>query len=96
VTDQFTRQIIDVGTFEVIDPLALKVENGRAPHPADAVASAVEYVSVHGARSVIGPALSLKKLRQLIEKSYGIRGARKPPVGVGNSRVTVSSIVAGC
>jgi len=80
VTDQFTRQFIDAGTFEVVDPLALKVQNGRAQHPADAVASAVEYVSVHGARSVIGPALSLKKLRQLIEKSYGIRAEPKRPV----------------
>jgi hypothetical protein len=77
VTDQFTRQFIDVDTFEVIDPLAPKVENGRAQHPADAVASAVEYVSVHGERSVIGPALSIKKLRQPIEKSYGIRAAPK-------------------
>jgi hypothetical protein len=56
VTDQFTRQFVDLGTFEVIDPQAPKVQNGRAQHPADAVASAVEYVSVHGARSVIGPA----------------------------------------
>ena len=70
VTDQFTRQFVDLGTFEVIDPQAPKVQNGRAQHPADAVASAVEYVSVHGARSVIGPALTLNRLRQPIEKSY--------------------------
>jgi hypothetical protein len=36
---------------------------------ADVDAAAVEYFSVHGARSVIGPALSLKKLRQPIGRS---------------------------
>jgi hypothetical protein len=77
VTDQFTRQFIDVDTFEVIDPQASKVQNGRAQHPADVDAAAVEYFSVHGARC---PALSLKKLRQPIEKSYGIRAEPKRPV----------------
>jgi hypothetical protein len=80
MTDQFTRQFIDVDTFEVIDPQASMVQNGRAQHPADVDTAAVEYFSVHGARSVIGPALSLKKLRQPIEKSYGIRAEPKRPV----------------
>jgi hypothetical protein len=69
VTDQLTRESVDVDAFEVIELLAPKVENGWAQHHADVVASAVEYVSVHGVPSVIGPAQSLKKLRQPIEKS---------------------------
>jgi hypothetical protein len=47
VTDQFTRQFVDVGTFEVIDPQASKVQNARAQHPADVDAAAVEYFPVH-------------------------------------------------
>src|ERR1700692_84418 len=47
VTDQFTRQFVDVGTFEVIDPQASKVQNARAQHPADVDAAAVKYFPVH-------------------------------------------------
>jgi hypothetical protein len=47
VTDQFAREFVDVDTFEVIDPQASKVQNGRAQHPADVDAAAVEYFPVH-------------------------------------------------
>jgi hypothetical protein len=50
VTNQFTREFVDVDTFEVIEFLATTVENVRAKHCADVIASAVEYFSVHGAR----------------------------------------------
>jgi hypothetical protein len=64
VTDQFTREFVDVGTFEVIELLAPKVENWRTNHHADVDATTVEYISVHdlppiargprGARPVFG------------------------------------------
>jgi hypothetical protein len=79
VTDQFTRQFIDVATSEVIDPLAPKVENGRAQHRADALASAVEYVSVHGERSVIGPGPVPQEAAPADREKYGIRAAPKRP-----------------
>jgi hypothetical protein len=64
VTNQFTREFVDVDTFEVIELLATTVENTRAKRCSDVIASAVEYFSVHGAPP------SLNRLRHPIEKCY--------------------------
>src|ERR1700692_1159563 len=62
VTDQFTRQFVDVGTFEVIDPQASKVQNARAQHPADVDAAAVEYFPVHDRPPLEAPRQRLRLL----------------------------------
>src|ERR1039458_3814548 len=47
VTDQFTREFVHVGSFEVIDLLSLEIEDGRAKDDRYVDATAVKYFSVH-------------------------------------------------
>jgi hypothetical protein len=47
VTDQFTREFVDVGTFEVVELLSLEIENDRAKDDRYVDATTVEYFSVH-------------------------------------------------
>jgi hypothetical protein len=77
VTNQFTREFVDVDTFEVIEFLATKVENVLAKHCPDVIAYAVEYFSVHGAPPSLARAPSLNRLRHPIEKSYAPKRPRK-------------------
>lgn len=54
VTDQFTREFVHVGSFEVIDLLSLEIEDGRAKDDRYVDATAVEYFSVHDLPPVEG------------------------------------------
>ena len=47
MTDQFTREFVDVGTFGVVELLSLEIENGRAKDDRYVDATTVEYFSVH-------------------------------------------------
>lgn len=47
VTDQFTREFVDVDTFEVVELLSLEIENGWAKDDRYVDAATVEYFSVH-------------------------------------------------
>jgi hypothetical protein len=77
VTNQFTGEFVDVDAFEVIYPLAPKVQNGRAQHYADVIAAAVEYVSVHGTPPSL--ARPRRRLRHTNEKSHGKSKRAKTP-----------------
>jgi hypothetical protein len=47
MSDQFTREPVDFGPFEIIELLTVEIENGLAIHYADVDTLAVEDVAAH-------------------------------------------------